>query len=70
MNQTKNSLQDSKQEKFLKREDYHFPIPGNLSQRSTEKIYKLLVPNVKTSSFIVDWQLQDTYQQNMDKSHT
>ena len=70
MNQTKYSLQDFKQELLPIRENSHFPIHGKLFQKGTGMTNELLIPKVKKSSFIVDWQLQDAYHQNIDNTHT
>jgi hypothetical protein len=67
MNQTKYSLPDFKQETLSNLEDSHFPFPGNSIHRSTSEIYTLRIPYIKTSSFIVDWQLPYIGHQNEEK---
>jgi len=66
MIQKQNSLPDSKQDPFYVPDDSS--VPGNLIPKSASDFYGLLVMNIKTYSYVVDWQLPIVDQLVVDNS--
>ncbi len=70
MIQTTYSLTDFKQETLYVREDSQIPAPVDSTQSKTNKLYRLLMLNIKAYSFIVDWQLSEIEHSEVDKPYS
>ena len=66
MIQKQNSLPDSKQDPFY--EPDNSSVSGNFNPKSASDFYGLLVMNIKTYSYVVDWQLPKVDQPVIEKS--
>ena len=67
MIQIKYSPEDFKPETYYVREDSQIPVPGDLTRGRTSRSYEILMLNIKTYSFIVDWQLSEIERSEVDK---
>lgn len=67
MIQIKYSPEDFKPETHYVREDTQIPVPGDLSRDKTNRFCEILMLNIKTCSFIVDWQLSEIEHSEIDK---
>ena len=66
MIQKQNSLSDSKQDPFYLPDDSS--VSGNSIPKSASDFYGLLLMNIKTYSYVVDWQLPKVDQLVGEKS--
>ena len=66
MIQKQNSLPDFKQDPFYLPDD--LSVSGDSIPKSASDFYGLLVKNIKTYSFIVDWQMPKVDQLVVDNS--
>jgi hypothetical protein len=67
MIQIKYSPEDFNPEPHYVPEDTQIPIPEDLSWDKTNRFCEILMLNIKTCSFIVDWQLSEIEHSKVDE---